>query len=254
MHFVDLDGDGVRELVAKTAQRLLTDQLGDTRLHILVGGVVLRVETRAFRQVVDENVQQRVRLHTCGCGDRHDLAVGAEHVVQFEQALADGVLVGLVQFGHNAHDRRVRLRFADLVEDEAVAGADLLVRRHGKADHVDVRERVLDNVVEALAQQRARAVNPRRVHHNDLRAVAVDHAADRVARGFRLVGHDGDLLPHQRVGQRGLAGVRPADEADKARLEPFRRVCETAVSDRVFWQVVREINHGAHPTVVDNFS
>ena len=47
-------------------------------------------------------------------------------------------------------------------------------------------------------------------------------AGDAVARGLRLARRDADLLPDQRVQQRRLADVRPADDGDRRRSETRR--------------------------------
>ena len=52
----------------------------------------------------------------------------------------------------------------------------------------------------------------RRVDEHELGLVDGAHAGDAVARGLRLVGGDADLLADQRVQQRRLADVRPADD------------------------------------------
>ena len=82
-----------------------------------------------------------------------------------------------------------------------------------KPDDVDLGQRRAHDVVEPLAEQRARLVQPRGVDQDQLGVVAVDDAADGVPRRLRPVGRDRDLLADQRVGQRRLAGVGTADEA-----------------------------------------
>src|SRR5699024_10948277 len=70
------------------------------------------------------------------------------------------------------------------------------------------------------AEQGARAVQARGVHDHQLGVGAVHDAAHHVPGGLRPVGGDRDLLADQRVGQRGLAGVRPAHEAHESGAEP----------------------------------
>ncbi len=52
--------------------------------------------------------------------------------------------------------------------DEPVATTDLGVRLDEQADHVDLAERLDRPAVAALAEQRARLVDPRRVEQDDL--------------------------------------------------------------------------------------
>ena len=61
-------------------------------------------------------------------------------------------------------------------------------------------------------------VDPGRVDERDLGARPPRHAQDALAGGLGLVGDDRDLLAHERVDERGLAGVGPADDGDLADL------------------------------------
>src|SRR6185312_6669556 len=124
-----------------------------------------------------------------------------------------GYLVGL---GHDDDQRRVRCDRADLLADPPVPWADLLVGRDAKTDDVDLRVGVRHQVVQALPQQRARSVQAWGVDKDDLEVLSVHDAANRVPGGLRPVRRDGHFGADQRVGQRRLAGVRPADEADEA--------------------------------------
>ena len=69
----------------------------------------------------------------------------------------------------------------------------------------------LDHIV---AQTGAGLVQTRRIQQHKLRIAAVDHAVNAVACGLRLVGHNGDLLAHQGVGQAGLAHIGPAADGN----------------------------------------
>ena len=113
------------------------------------------------------------------------------------------------------HDRAAPgpLQLGQLAGDEGVAGADLLVGGQAEADDVDLEQRLADQVVEPLPEQGARLVQPGGVDEDQLRRGRGDDPADGVPGGLRLAGGDGDLVPHQRVGQRRLAGVGPSDEA-----------------------------------------
>ena len=129
----------------------------------------------------------------------------------------------LVDLGDQRDDRRLEL--LELADDVLVARPDLLVGRHAETDDVDLGQRRAYDVVEPLAEQGARLVQPRGVDQDQLGVLAVHDAAYGVPGGLRPVGGDGDLLPHQGVGQRRLAGVGPADEAG----EPGAELCLTAL-------------------------
>lgn len=225
--FVDLDGDRVRQLVFQAGERGLADQLGDALGLVFVGDMVIGVELGAFGQVVHDDLGQLIQLHALGGGNGDDHGIGVlfgEQLMQGQQLGADLVLGCLVQLGDDTNDGGLRRDLADVLEDPAVTGANLLIRGDGQADDVDVGIGVFDDLVEALAEQSARAVQAGRVDEDDLRVLAVDQAADGVAGGLGLVSRDGDLLPHQRVGQGGLASIGAADKGHEAGAEALGRV------------------------------
>ena len=115
-------------------------------------------------------------------------------------------------------DLRRALDLGHLVDDEAVAGAGLLVGREADRDDVDLGQRGLHQVVEPLAEQGARAVETGGVDQDQLGVVTVHDAAHDGARRLRLVGGDHHLAADQRVGQGRLAGVGPADERHEPAL------------------------------------
>ncbi len=73
-------------------------------------------------------------------------------------------------------------------------------------------------------QPAARRKDAGRIHQNHLgRTVQHDPAHDG-ARGLHLVGHDGDLGAHQRIGQRGLARIGRTQQGNEAAARrAFRR-------------------------------
>ena len=224
---IDLDSHGVRELVFQAGQRGLADQLGDALGLVFIRDVVIGVELGAFGEVVHDDLGQLIQLHALGGGNWDDHGIGVffgEQLMQGQQLGANLVLGCLIKLGDDADDGGFRRDLANILQDPTVAWADLLIRGDGQADDVDVCVGVLDYLVEALAEQSARAVQAGRVDEDDLRILAVHQAADGVAGGLGLVSRDGDLLPHQRVGQGGLAGVGAADERHEAGAEALGRV------------------------------
>ena len=97
--------------------------------------------------------------------------------------------------------------------------ADVLVGGDAQPDDVDVGYVSQNQIVEALAQQRARPVQSGCIDQHDLEVLAVHDAADGVPGGLRALGGDGDLAAHQCVGQRRLTGVGPTDQADESGTE-----------------------------------
>ena len=226
-NLIDLDGDGVRQLIFQAGERGFANQLSDALGLGFVGDVVIGVELGAFGQVVHDDLGQFIQLHALGGGNGDDHGIGVlfgEQLVQGEQLGADLVLGSLIQLGDDADDGGLRGDLADVLQDPTIAGANLLIRGDGQADDIDVRVGVLDYLVEALTEQCSRAVQTGRVDEHDLRILAVHQAADGVAGGLGLVSRDGDLVPHQRVGQGGLARIGAADERHEAGAEALGRI------------------------------
>ena len=62
---------------------------------------------------------------------------------------------------------------------------------------------------------------PRRIDEDGLIGAAIQHAEHALARRMRLVRDDAELLADERVQQRRLADVRPADDRDEAAAAGF---------------------------------
>ena len=77
---------------------------------------------------------------------------------------------------------------------------------------------------------RVLGLEARRVDEDELRAVDGADAGDAVARGLRLARGDADLLADQRVQQRRLADVGPADDGHQAAALRGRRRAASACS------------------------
>ncbi|SLH33852.1 Uncharacterised protein [Mycobacteroides abscessus subsp. abscessus] len=209
----------MRQLVAHTLERGLADQLGHERLLGLVGELPVGVERRALGHLRRDHVDQHLDLLAPHRRHRHHLGLRAQQLRDREQLLGDLLSAHLVDLGDHAEQRRLRRHLLDLLHDPPVARADLLVGRDADRDHVDLGIGVAHQVVEPLAEQRARPVQARGVDQDELRVLAVHDAADGVAGRLRARGGDRDLRTDQRIGQRRLAGVRPADETDETGTE-----------------------------------
>ena len=136
--------------------------------------------------------------------------------------LHDAVARHSVTLGRHRDDGP--LDAAQLAGDELVAGADALVGGQAEEHDVDLGEGLAHHVVEALAQQRARAVVSGGVHEHQLVALPVDDAADVVARRLGAPRGDRDLAPDQRVRQGRLTDVGAPDDRDEAGAEVLGEV------------------------------
>jgi hypothetical protein len=107
----------------------------------------------------------------------------------------------------------------ELSRDVAITGTDALVSRHAEPDDIDIAQRRANDIVEPFAEQGARPVQSGRVDDDELGVRSVDDSPNRPPGRLRLVARDSDLRADEGVRERGLAGVRPADETTKSRAE-----------------------------------
>ena len=119
----------------------------------------------------------------------------------------------------------VRRTLASSLTRNRSPGPGFSFGREAHGHDVDLGPRAVHQVVEPLAEQRARTVQPRGVDEDQLGVRAVHDPAYDGPGGLRLRGGDRDLRADDRVGQRGLAGVGPADEAGEA--GPVARLAES---------------------------
>ena len=97
--------------------------------------------------------------------------------------------------------------------------------------HVAVLERLVDLPRHEPVQRALRAPRmPRRIDEHRLIGAAIQHAEHALARRVRLVRDDAELLADERVQQRRLADVRPADDRDEAAAALVLRQCCSPVS------------------------
>ena len=122
-------------------------------------------------------------------------------------------------------DDRRALRLASNIRDREVLIHDALARVD--QDERDVRalrrlERAELRVVLDPLTLLALAAQPGRVDENEGRLVAAEHRVDRVAGRPGHLGDDDALAPDERVQERRLADVRPAEDRDPDGLLPDR--------------------------------
>ena len=161
--------------------------------------MIIRVELRAFWQVVHDDLHQLIKLHALLGGDRDDYRIRiflGKQFVQGQKLGANLVFAGLIQLGDDADDRGLWGDAAHVFQDPAVTRANFFIGRDGQANNVHISVGILDYLVEALAQQGARAVQARRIHDDNLSVFAVYQTTDSVAGGLRLVGRNRNLLAY----------------------------------------------------------
>ena len=106
-----------------------------------------------------------------------------------------------------------------MLDHPGVPPAEGLACVEQEGDRVDAVEGLDRAFVEFLAEHVVGLVKARGVHQHELEILAGEHGAEAVARRLGGVAGDGQLLAHDRVDERALAGVRPPDERDEAGTE-----------------------------------
>ena len=218
---VDDDGQGVGQLVAHALQGGLAHELGDHDLLGLVGDLTGGVQRRRQGHVLEKDLLKDVDLLVALGRDRNDVGP-LPQLTDGQELGGQGFSGDGVGLGDHGDHRGAQL--GEVTGDEAVAGADLLVGGDAEDDDVDVDEGLAHQVVEALAQQGAGAVEAGGVDQDDLRVLLVDDAAHVVASGLGAPGGDGDLGADHGVGEGGLAGVGAAHDAGEAGAEVLGEV------------------------------
>ena len=111
----------------------------------------------------------------------------------------------------------------DLVDELPLGAAHVGDGFHQQKDAVHVGHALLHHVHHVVPQAVGRLVEAGGVHEDELTVPTGENGADAVAGGLGLVADDGDLLPHQGVGQGGLTHVgAAADGDDTAALDLHR--------------------------------
>ena len=113
-------------------------------------------------------------------------------------------------------EQQRRLAALQLAED----ALDVLVDALGGVDHqqhlVGIAGAAPGRLHHGPVEAAARREDARRIDEDELARALDGDAAQRRARGLHLAADDGDLGAHQRVDERGLAGIGCADHGDEA--------------------------------------
>ena len=230
---LDLDGQGVWQLVAHPLQGGLADELGDEGVARLVGDVPVGVQGRRERHGLGQHVAQVVDALALHRGDGHD-GRPLPQLLDREQVLHDALTRNRVALGGHGDDRT--LDGAQLAGDELVAWTDALVGGQAEEHDVDLGEGLAHHIVEALAQQRAGTVVSGGVDEHQLVVIPVHDAADVVAGRLGATRGDRDLSPDQGVRQGRLADIGTPDDGDEAGAEVLGEVGDLNGRGRILTQ------------------
>ena len=214
----DLHGGAVGDLLVQTLQQLLPHQFRADLPLRLVGDHVLGEKVGPLRGELVQFLHQFLQPVAGLGGDGQD---GRK-------------IMGLAVKGDDLQQPRF-LHGVDLVDDKDGGHAALLDApdqllflrsdgRHGlhQQQHaVHIRHALLHHADHEVPQPCPWLVEARGVHQHELGLAPVHDGGDAVAGGLGLVGHDGHLLPHQGVGQRGLSHIGPPAQGNHCRFRHF---------------------------------
>ena len=203
----------VGDLLVQTLQHLLPH---DLRAHLsvrLVGGHAVREQLRPLLGVVLQLRQQLLQTVAGACGEGDN---GVEPVVYFavggdhrQQVLLFLHGVDLVDAQHHR-----KLFLLNAPQQNALRLAHMGDGLHQQQRALHGAETFPHHLHHVVAQTAAGLVQARRVQQHELGVAPVHHAVDAVAGGLGLLGYNGDLFAHQRVGQAGLAHIGPSAHGD----------------------------------------
>ena len=216
----DLDGGAVGNFLIQAQQQLLTQQLAHDQTLRLIGGHAVGEQLGAFGCILAQLGHQLLQTVLAVGRDGND---GIKAVPHFVISSNDGQQLGglhgvdLVdaENGGNA-------LFLHTLDQSQFGSAHMGNGLHQQQCAVHITQTGGDNLHHVLTQRRLGLVQTRSIHQDILGVVTVHNAVDPVAGGLCLVGHDGDLLAHQCVGQAGLAHVGAAANSDHCYIFDFR--------------------------------
>ena len=215
----DLDGGAVGDLLIQAAQQLLPHQLRADLPLGLVGDHVVREEMRALGGVLLQLVHQLLQSLAGLGGDGQDGIKVTGRAVDGHDLQQPGLFHG-VDLVDEQQSRDPGL--PDALDERLLLGADGGHGLHHQQDAVHVRHALLDYIDHVVAESGPGLVEARGVQQHKLGVAPVDNGGDAVAGGLRLVRDDGDLLPHQGIGEGGLARVGPAADGNHSALLHFQ--------------------------------
>ena len=203
----------VGDLLFQAQQHFLPDNLGADLGVGLVGGHAVGEQLGAFRGIGLQLGHQVLQAVAGPGGDGDDgveavkgLAVGRDHRQQVVLLLHG---VDLVDAQHAG-----QVLLPDALEQDLLRLPHMGDGLHQQQGGLHLLQALPHHLHHIVPQPGTGLVQARGVQQHKLGILPVHHAVDPVAGGLGLVGDDGDLLPHQGVGEAGLAHVGPSADGD----------------------------------------
>ena len=208
----DLHGGAVGDLLVQAQQQLLPHQFPHHLAFRLVAGLAVGEELGALRGILPQLLHQVLQAVAGVGGDGNDgvkavpgLVVGGDDGQQL--CLFNGVDLVDAEDGGD-------MLLLNALDQGQLRAAHMGNGLHQKQGAVHVGEAGGDHLHHIVPQGAFGLVEARGIQQDELGVSPVHHAVDAVAGGLGLVGNDGHLLPHQRVGEAGLAHVGAAADGD----------------------------------------
>src|SRR5712692_8707770 len=229
LELLDLHGAAVGELLAEQAKQLFANQLCRQKALVPVGQVVLAMDGRLLRQVALDDAHQLVEPLAPAGADRDDFGKFGLFggLLEERQQTRRFARVDLV------HDENERQPGRHEFEERAISGAEAFRFDH-QHDDIDFIEgpahSPIHRAVERVAVPR---LETRGVDENELGGRGGAHAAKAMPGGLRLARGDAELVPQQRVEQRGFSDVGAPDQGDRAAAERLRDHRDAATQLRI---------------------
>ena len=201
------------DLLIQTQQHFLPDDLGADLLIRLVGGHAVGEQLRPLHGVPLHLGQQILQTVAGAGGDgddgveiRVDLAVCGDDRQQIVLALHGVDLVDAQYAG--------QLLLPDALEKDFLRLSHMGDGLHQQQRAVHIAEAGGHDLYHVIPQSGLGLVQSRRIQQNVLGVLPIHNAVDPVPGRLGLVGNDGDLFAHQRVGQAGFAHVGSSANGD----------------------------------------
>ena len=200
------------DLLIQTQQQLFPQQLAHDLPFRLVGGLSVREQLRTFLGVFLQFMHQIVQTAALMGRNGNDGVKSVPHLVvsrNHRQQLRRLHSVDLVD-AQDAGD----LFLPDAVDQRLLRSSHMGDGLHQQQRAVHIAEAGGHDLYHVIPQSGLGLVQSRRIQQNVLGVLPIHNAVDPVPGCLGLVGNDGDLFAHQRVGQAGLAHVGPSANGD----------------------------------------
>ena len=214
--FGDLHGGAVRDLLIQAEKQLLPDDLAHHLPLRLVAGLTVREQLGALLGVLAQLVHQIVQPAAGMGGDGDDgvkaapdLVIGGDHRQQ-RGGLHGVDLVDAEDAGN--------FFLLDALDQGLLRAAHMGNGLHQQKGTVHIGETGGDDLDHIVPQSGLGLVEAGGIQQDILGVLPVHHTVNPVPGGLCLVGDDGDLLPHQCIGEAGFAHIGPAADGDHSNV------------------------------------